>query len=148
MSNTDKYTYLVGERDENGTFWCHYETPIESDAKACFRNYSKNYPNKHLELVQQITMNKVVDTHYPEVPPVVLKEHFWQIEGEDRDPNYPAWTCPNNDDQDKYLSVTQAIGDAKKLAKNEGKSYKRFRVVEVEIHTTIKEVATFNTEEN
>lgn len=138
--------YLVGERDETGTFWCQYETRFEDDAKSFFDEECKKDSTKHFELVQQIQVNKIVETHYPQkkTPPTVLKERYWMVEGEDRNPDYPGW---QPDDQ-KFLSVSQAIEEAEKLAKSEGEFFKRFCVVEVEVETTIKEVVSFDAEKN
>jgi hypothetical protein len=75
--------------------------------------------------------------------PVLLKERFWQLECEDRDPDYPGW---NYDADDRFCSPSEAIEEAKRLAKKEGEFFKRFRVVEVTVVTTIDEVEVFETE--
>lgn len=68
---------------------------------------------------------------------------YWQIESEDRDPDYPGW---HHDEDEKYLSPQQAIANAKVLAKREGEFFKRFRVVEVNVVTEITEIEVFETE--
>jgi hypothetical protein len=74
-----------------------------------------------------------------------IKERYFLIEYEERDPNSPGW---NYDDTDKYLSVSQAIEEAEKLAENEGDFYKAFRVVEVCTETKITVIKEFRTVES
>lgn len=149
MSSTEPntYTYLVGKRDEQGTFWCWGEFSNEEKARASYELTCIDYPGDHIELIQQITMNKVVDSHYPKRTVVPVKEHYWQVEYEDTDPDFPGW---NSDEDDRFCSVSQALDEAKRLAKHEsGEFFKRFRVVEVYTETTITvdEVAVFETED-
>jgi hypothetical protein len=148
MSSTEPntYTYLVGKRDDQGTFWCWGEFSNEEKARASYELTCIDYPGEHIELIQQITMNKVVDSHYPKRTVVPVKEHYWQIEYEDRDPDFPGW---HHEEDEIFLSVSQALEEAKKLAERDGEFFKRFRVVEVYIETTIitDEVAVFETEE-
>jgi hypothetical protein len=148
MSSTEPnaYTYLVGKRDEQGTFWCWGEFSNEEKARASYELTCIDYPGEHIELIQQILVNKVVDTHYPKRTVVPVLEHYWEIEYEDKDPDCPGW---RHDEDEKYLSVSQALKEAKKLAEKEGEFFKRFRVVEVFIETTIttNEVAVFETED-
>ena len=76
-----------------------------------------------------------------------IKERYWQIESEDRDPDYPGW---HHEVDDIFLSVGQALQEARKLSEKEGVFFKRFRVIEVytETITTVEQVAVFETEEN
>jgi hypothetical protein len=148
MSSTEPnaYTYLVGKRDEQGTFWCWGEFSNEEKARASYELTCIDYPGEHIELIQQIMVNKVVETHYPKRTVVPVLEHYWQIEYEDRDTDFPGW---NSDEDDRFCSVSQAIEEAKKLALVDGEFFKRFRVVEVFIETkiTTSEVAVFETED-
>jgi hypothetical protein len=69
-----------------------------------------------------------------------IKERYWLVEYEDRDTDYPGWHC---DEDEKFLSESQAIAEAKWLAETEGTFFKAFRVVRVEVETTITELVTF-----
>jgi hypothetical protein len=69
-----------------------------------------------------------------------LVTRYWQVECEDRDTDYPGW---HHDEDDRFLSVSQAIEEAKWLAESEGAFFKRFRVVEVNVVTEIIEIEVF-----
>jgi len=62
----NKYTYLVGYY-EIGEFWCvgEFLDVDEQNAKAAFEDLCKRRPHLHCELIQKITMNKVVEHFYP-----------------------------------------------------------------------------------
>jgi hypothetical protein len=148
ISKPNSYTFLLGYYDDQGEFWCtsEYTESEEHKARAAFKSYCNIYSERHVSLIQQIKTHKVIETHYPQkkTAPTVLKERYWMVEGEDRNPDYPGWQ-PNDK---KFLSVSQAIEEAEKLSKNEGEFFKRFSVVEVEVDTIIKEVASIDAEEN
>jgi hypothetical protein len=65
-TETNKYTYLVGyyELDE---FWCvaEFKDTEKDKAQATFQDLCEKRPNRHVELVQKIIMNKVVEHYYP-----------------------------------------------------------------------------------
>jgi len=66
MQHTNEPTYLIGEYDKEGNFWCPGEYNSEEKARHAYLSLCMDYPNKHIVLVQQIRMHKVLDTHYPE----------------------------------------------------------------------------------
>jgi hypothetical protein len=65
-TESNKYTYLVGYYQED-EFWCVAEfKDIEEDkAQATFQKECEKRPNHHVELIQKIIMNKVVEHYYP-----------------------------------------------------------------------------------
>jgi hypothetical protein len=73
---------------------------------------------------------------------IPFKQLYWLIEHEDRDPDYHGWHC---DEDEKFLSESQAIEEAKRLAETEGTFFKGFRVVKVEVETKVTEVVAFET---
>ena len=75
---------------------------------------------------------------------IPIKQTYWLIEHEDRDPDYPGWYC---EEDEKFLSETQAIEEAKWSAENEGVFFKAFRVVKLEVETKVTEVAVFETKD-
>jgi hypothetical protein len=70
---------------------------------------------------------------------IPIKQTYWLIEHKDRDTDYPGWYC---DEDEKFLSESQAIEEAKWLAENEGVFFKAFRVVKMEVETKVTEVVT------
>jgi hypothetical protein len=75
---------------------------------------------------------------------IPIKERYWLIEHEDRDPDFPGWHC---DEDERFLSESQAIEEAKWLAETEGTFFKGFRVVKVEVETKVTEVTVFKAED-
>ena len=75
---------------------------------------------------------------------IPIKQTYWLIEHKDRDIDYPDWYC---DEDEKFLSESQAIEEAKWLAETEGVFFKTFRVVKVEVETKVTEIATFETKD-
>jgi hypothetical protein len=70
---------------------------------------------------------------------IPIKQTYWLIEHKDRDTDYPDWYC---DEDEKFLSESQAIEEAKWLAETEGTIFKGFRVVKIEVETKVTEVVT------
>ena len=62
----NKYTYLVGYY-EIGEFWCvaEFKDTEKDKAYAMFQDMCEKRPNLHVELIQKIIMNKVVEHYYP-----------------------------------------------------------------------------------
>lgn len=60
------YTYLVGYY-EIGEFWCvqEFKDTEEDKARTLFEDMCVRRPHLHIELIQQIVMNKVVEHYYP-----------------------------------------------------------------------------------
>jgi len=62
------YKYLVGYY-EAGEFWCvqEFRDTEEDKARALFEDMCVKRPHRYIELIQQITMNKVVELYYPKL---------------------------------------------------------------------------------
>lgn len=60
------YTYLVGYY-EIGEFWCvqEFKDTEEDKARALFEDMCAKRSHRHIELIQKITINKVVEHYYP-----------------------------------------------------------------------------------
>jgi hypothetical protein len=65
MNNESKALYLVGKRDSRGTFWCWGEFTDEDRALASYHLTCTDYPNHHIELIKQVTVNEVLETYLP-----------------------------------------------------------------------------------
>lgn len=141
----NSYTFLLGYYDKQGEFWCtsEYSESEEDKAREAYKTYLKVYPERHVELIQQNKTFKSVEHYYPKKS-IPIKERYWLIEYEDRDPDFSGWS---RDEDVKYLSVSQAIKDAESLAENEGEFFRKLRVVEIYTETIIdvNEVAVFET---
>lgn len=64
-----EFIFLLGVRDDEGTFWCQHEFDHEREARNTFARRCAEEPHIQFELVQQIKMNKVLETHYPKKKP-------------------------------------------------------------------------------
>lgn len=58
------YTFFLGffEDDE---FWSVSEFSDKDKAQDAFEHYRMAYPNRMVQLVQEIKMHQVLETHYP-----------------------------------------------------------------------------------
>jgi hypothetical protein len=65
MSEESKPIYLVGKRDEKGTFWCWGEYNNENKAKASYELTCIDYPDQHIELIKEVKVHETLQTHLP-----------------------------------------------------------------------------------
>ena len=60
----NKEQYLIGTWEE-GEFWCKGEYSSEEAARCHYALLCQIHPDKHVELVQQITTHRGLDYHSP-----------------------------------------------------------------------------------
>jgi hypothetical protein len=60
----NKLQYLIGTWEE-GEFWCRGEYSSEEAARANYELLCKFHPDKHIELVQQVTTHSGLEYHRP-----------------------------------------------------------------------------------
>jgi hypothetical protein len=65
MNNESTSLYLVGKRDHQGTFWCWGEFKDEDRARTSYSTACNDYPDLHIDLIKQTTLNEVVETYLP-----------------------------------------------------------------------------------
>lgn len=61
--DANEHTFLVGEYDVMGTFWCSSEHTNEHEARAGFEYFRVNHPKSQAALIQQMRTHKVLETH-------------------------------------------------------------------------------------
>jgi len=58
------YTFFLGFFEDN-EFWSVAEFSDKDQAEDGFGHYCMAYPNRMIQLVQEIKMHQVLETHYP-----------------------------------------------------------------------------------
>lgn len=54
--------YLIGEKDENGQFWCWKEYKDSKAAQEHWNTASEKYPNRNVQLIKRTTIHSVIHT--------------------------------------------------------------------------------------
>jgi hypothetical protein len=66
MNTLDKtVTFLVGEVDKEGEFWCFGEHQSIKEARKAYNKACLEYPTKQIQLIGEAKTHRVIDTHYP-----------------------------------------------------------------------------------
>ena len=67
IQQPNQYAFLVGCYDQYGEFWCYseFKDTEEDKARAAYESLCTRSPKKHVELIQKITMYKVMEHYYP-----------------------------------------------------------------------------------
>lgn len=64
VMKANKHTFFLGFLEED-EFWSVAEFSDKNKAQDAFEHYQVAYPNRMVQLIQEIRMHKVLVTHYP-----------------------------------------------------------------------------------